>query len=93
MWTGGREARQRICRSATEFRNVMTSRRCLERPTEEGESPVHESCHAPVDVLEYHPEGLQGGKPGRPLSKAKYLKRPIVNEYREGKVKSTPGGE
>ena len=24
-------------------------------------------------VLEYHPEGLQGGKPGRPLSKAKYL--------------------
>jgi hypothetical protein len=66
---------------------------CLERPTEEGESPVHESGHAPVEVLEYHPEGLQGGKLGRPLSKAKYLKRPIVNEYREGKVKSTPGGE
>jgi hypothetical protein len=30
------------------------------------------------------------GKPGRPRSKAKYPKRPIVNEYREGKVKSTP---
>ena len=72
---------------------MIASGRCLERPTEEGESPVRERGHAPVDVLEYHPEGLQGGKPGRPLSKAKYLKRPIVNEYREGKVKSTPGGE
>ena len=30
------------------------------------------------------------GKQGRPRSKAKYPKRPIVNEYREGKVKSTP---
>ena len=34
-----------------------------------------------------------GGKPGRPLPKAKYLPRPIVDKYREGKVKSTPGGE
>ena len=30
------------------------------------------------------------GKLGRPRSKAKYPKRPIANEYREGKVKSTP---
>ena len=30
------------------------------------------------------------GKRGRPRSKAKYPKRPIANEYREGKVKSTP---
>ena len=27
---------------------------------------------------------------GRPLPKAKYSQRPIVNKYREGKVKSTP---
>ena len=33
------------------------------------------------------------GKLGRPLSKAKYPWRPIVDEYREGKVKRTPGGE
>ena len=33
------------------------------------------------------------GKRGGPPSKAKYSWRPIVNEYREGKVKSTPGGE
>jgi hypothetical protein len=32
------------------------------------------------------------GKLGRPLSKAQHLKRPIVNKYREGKVKSTPRG-
>ena len=30
------------------------------------------------------------GKLGRPRSKAKYTLRPIVHEYREGKVKSTP---
>lgn len=33
------------------------------------------------------------GKLGGPPSKAKYLWRPIVHEYREGKVKRTPGGE
>ena len=31
-----------------------------------------------------------GGKQGRPRPKAKYLVRPIVNQYREGTVKSTP---
>ena len=30
------------------------------------------------------------GKLGRPRSKAKYTWRPIVHEYREGTVKSTP---
>ena len=34
--------------------------------------------------------GEARGKQGRPRSKAKYPKRPIVHEYREGKVKSTP---
>ena len=33
------------------------------------------------------------GKLGGPPSKAKYSWRPIVYEYREGKVKSTPDGE
>ena len=32
------------------------------------------------------------GKQGGPPSKAKDLTRPIVNKYREGKVKSTPRG-
>jgi hypothetical protein len=39
---------------------------------------------------EYHVEGLSCGNPGGPPSKAKYSWRPIANEYREGKVKSTP---
>ena len=33
------------------------------------------------------------GNQGGPSPKAKYSCRPIVNKYREGKVKSTPGGE
>ena len=33
------------------------------------------------------------GKLGGPPSKAKYPWPPIVYQYREGKVKSTPGGE
>ena len=39
---------------------------------------------------EYHVEGLSCGNLGGPPSKTKYSWRPIVNEYREGKVKSTP---
>jgi hypothetical protein len=31
-----------------------------------------------------------GGKQGRPRPKAKYSRRPIGNQYREGTVKSTP---
>jgi hypothetical protein len=33
------------------------------------------------------------GKRGGPPSKAKYSWRPIVDQYREGTVKSPPGGE
>ena len=33
------------------------------------------------------------GKLGGPPSKAKYPWPPIVNQYREGKVKRTPEGE
>ena len=31
-----------------------------------------------------------GGKQGRPRPKATYRQRPIVHQYREGTVKSTP---
>ena len=33
------------------------------------------------------------GNPGGPPPKAKDVLSPIVNKYREGKVKRTPGGE
>ncbi len=65
----------------------------MERPAEEGDSPVRESVLTPDRVPEYRVEGLSCGKLGGPPSKAKYSWRPIVNQYREGKVKSTPGGE
>jgi hypothetical protein len=65
----------------------------MERPAVEGDSPVSESDPTPGRVPEYHVEGLSCGKLGGPPSKAKYSWRPIVNQYREGKVKSTPGGE
>ena len=54
-------------------RKALVSGRCLERPAVDGESPVRTSGCSPVAVLEYHSEGLQSGKLGRPLSKAKYL--------------------
>ena len=73
--------------------NRIVSRSGMERPAVEGDSPVHESVPTPGRVPEYHVEGLSCGNPGGPPSKAKYSWRPIVDKYREGKVKSTPGGE
>jgi hypothetical protein len=72
-------------------RGRLLSRRTLGRAAEEGESPVGEGREGLL--LFYlstagHEESR--GKLGRPRSKAKYPKRPIANEYREGKVKSTP---
>ena len=69
----------------------MPSRRTLGRAAEEGESPVGEGQlgHLLSDLSTAGHEESRG-KQGRPRSKAKYPKRPIVNEYREGKVKSTP---
>jgi hypothetical protein len=73
--------------------NRIASTSGMERPAIEGDSPVGESVPTLDRVPEYHVEGLSCGKPGGPPSKAKYSWRPIVDKYREGKVKSTPGGE
>ena len=69
------------------------SRRRLERPTTAGESPVGESGMQVNMFLSTTGHEEPCGKLGGPPSKAKYSERPIVNQYREGKVKSTPGGE
>ena len=74
-------------------RSGVGRRTVLERPTEEGESPVVEPTAGVAVSLSTAGHEESGGKRGRPLPKAKYLQRPIVDEYREGKVKSTPGGE
>lgn len=69
------------------------SRSGLESPGTEGKTPVGEKDKDPERIPStaghVEPRGNQGGPP----SKAKYPKRPIANKYREGKVKSTPGGE
>ena len=84
-------ARVLTCREVT---NQHHSRSVLESSTIEGDSPVGEMV---VDFLMMFPSTTGHVKPcgklGRPLSKAKYSWSPIVNQYCEGKVKSTPGGE
>ena len=65
----------------------------LERTTIEGESPVRENEEPLGVLLSTTGHEKSCGNLGRPLSKAKYSWTPIVNQYCEGKVKSTPGGE
>ncbi len=81
------------CRTGHAVRNHRSSRTSLERAARAGESPVGERRVTPVWYPSTARHVEPGRKLGRPLSKAKYSRRPIVNEYREGKVKSTPGGE
>ena len=75
-------------RSRTERRG---SRTLLERATGAGESPVGVPTRE-VWIRDVSTTGHveSGGKQGRPRPKAKYPRRPIVHQYREGKVKSTP---
>jgi hypothetical protein len=72
---------------------LLGSRRRLERPARGGESPVGESWQRVDVVLSTTGHEEPCGKLGGPPSKANYSERPIVDQYREGKVKSTPGGE
>ena len=69
------------------------SRSCLERQTEEGNSPVREIS----GKAEWHQSSTghvkPGVKQGGPPPKAKYYLLTDREEYREGKVKRTPGGE
>ncbi len=43
-----------------------------------------------VSTLKYLGKRMSRGNPARLLAKTKYLISPIVNQYREGKVKSSP---
>ena len=73
--------------------NLFSSRRSLERATIGGESPVGEREGAPDAFLSTAGHEKSRGNLGGPPSKAKYPWRPIAYQYREGKVKRTPGGE
>ena len=66
----------------------------LERPTEEGESPVSETCNRSETIPQVprdtrNPVGIREDH----LLRLNTPWRPIVNQYREGKVKSTAGAE
>ncbi len=73
--------------------NLFSNRRSLERATIEGDSPVDEREETPDVILSTAGHVKSRGNLGGPPSKAKYPWRPIVYQYREGKVKRTPGGE
>ena len=86
----------RVCSNLSkeqEVKNLTLSRTNLERTTGEGESPVSEKSEASDALLSTTGHEKSCGNLGGPPSKAKYPWPPIVNQYREGKVKSTPGGE
>jgi hypothetical protein len=69
------------------------SRSGLERPVTEGNNPVGEKTNPTERIPSTTGHEESRGNQGGPPPKAKYFVRPIVNKYREGKVKSTPGGE
>ena len=86
-WTAGMEGV--AAPSGSEQTGTQAKR--LERRARGGESPVaggswSSGCRCVSTAGHEQPRG----KLGRPRSKAKYTARPIVNEYREGKVKSPP---
>jgi hypothetical protein len=93
--TGGVIGRYRTGRkTGREVTNLVVSRTVLERRAKDGESPVGENDKTSwVTVLSTAGHEEPRGNSGGPPSKAKYSWRPIADKYREGKVKSTPGGE
>src|SRR5262245_30812731 len=66
------------------------SRRALERAAAGGESPVGEGGRLRHLTLSTAGHAESRGKPGGPPPKAEYPRRPIADQYREGKVKRTP---
>jgi hypothetical protein len=69
-------------------------RRELESSAAEGNSPVGEGGGRTFRTPEYHGGAEKPrGKPGGPPSKAKHSSATDSAKYREGTVKSTPGGE
>ena len=74
-------------------KNLMLSRSGLERPTAEGKSPVREKHKTLREVPSTTGHEKSCGNSGGPPPKAKYYLATDSDEYREGKVKSTPEGE
>ena len=75
-------------------RGIGRRRTQLECWTRAGESPVSDTYRS-RRLLFPSSTGheLSCANQGGPPPKANYMDSPIVHEYREGTVKSTPGGE
>ena len=69
------------------------SRSGMERPGAEGKTPVGEMHEAVGWYRSTAGHVEPGGKQGGPPPKAKYYLVTDSGQYREGKVKRTPGGE
>ena len=93
MQSGGCKARRERPESLKGVTNRNPSRRSLGRATVGGDSPVGERVRLLVGNLSTTGHEEPRGNPGGPPSKAKDPWRPIVDKYREGKVKRTPRGE
>ncbi len=65
----------------------------LEYMARESESLVFEIVSSSKEIFLSTMGFKSCGNLGLPRSKTKYRNAPIVNKYREGKVKSTPEGE
>ena len=63
------------------------------RPAKAGESPVGENGCSVVRIQSTAGHEEPGGKLGGPPSNPKYYPMTDREEYCEGKVKRTPGGE
>ena len=73
--------------------HVVCSRRILEKSDVEGEIPVDETYEMPSGIQSRAGHVKPGLKQGGPSPKAKYYLVTDSEQYREGKVKRTPGGE
>ena len=65
----------------------------LGSPAAEGDGPVHEAVRGPAGILSTAGHVKPRGKEGGPPPKAKHYLVTDRAQYREGKVKRTPGGE
>jgi hypothetical protein len=84
MPTGGWTVQESGWQARHRVRNHQPSRTLLEGATEEGESPVGDGVMALLGCVSTAGHVESRGKLGGPPSKAKYLRRPIVNEYSDG---------
>ena len=91
MGMGGWTAALDAPAGASESEQFTSEANILGRMARGGESPVAGRWWTFwVRIVSTAGHEKPRGKLGRPRSKAKYHTRPIVEEYREGKVKSSP---